>query len=146
MEEHAVFQIFQATARRIAASVVVLIALSLSSAAKAEGSAYDPPPSTGTGFIVSGWILTGVGALNLASLPICKADFYPADAEDTCVAASLVVGIGGLGLGIPFLIVGYNRRSDYHEWRRRHPLLRSLIETNVQLGKNSVSLNYRLEL
>jgi hypothetical protein len=62
------------------------------------------------------------------------------------VAASLVVGIGGLGLGIPFLIVGYNRRSDYHEWRRRPPLLRSLIETNVQLGKNSVSLNYRLEL
>lgn len=62
----------------------------------------DPQPSTGTGLIVAGWIATGLGVLNLATLPICFADFYPENAENLCVIGSATIGGVGLALGVPF--------------------------------------------
>src|SRR5687768_8859083 len=77
-------------------------------------------PSTGTGLIVVGWIAVGIAALNLATLPICYADFYPRESEDLCVGASLVIAGIGVSLGIPFLIVGYVNRSNYNDWKERN--------------------------
>ena len=82
-----------------------------------QSSVSTSEPSSGLGLIIAGWILTGVGALNFATLPVCYADFYQNYAEgDVCVAGSVAIGAIGLGLGIPFLIVGYNNRAKHNRW------------------------------
>jgi hypothetical protein len=82
-----------------------------------QSSVSTSEPSSGLGLIIAGWILTGVGALNLATLPVCYADFYQTYADgDVCVAGSVAIGAIGLGLGIPFLIVGYNNRAKHNLW------------------------------
>jgi hypothetical protein len=120
------------------------VALGLGAAIPAMTDA-DPQPSTGVGMIVAGWILGGIGVLNLATLPLCYADFYPSNAEDLCVALSAVIGGLGLGIGIPLLIVGYNNRSDYKDWQRRHgqaalPGLRLAFDRNAALVIYSAEL------
>jgi hypothetical protein len=86
-----------------------------------DSTVLEERPSTGTGKIVVGWIGLGVGVLNLASIPVCFADFYPANAKETCVGASIVLGAAGLGIGIPMLVLGYGQRGRYREWRERNP-------------------------
>lgn len=103
----------------------------------------DPQPSTGNGLIVAGWIATGLGVLNLATLPICFADFYPEDAEDLCVIGSAAIGGVGLALGVPFLIVGYNNKADYREWQARKGLAYHLQNTRVTVADDGVGLSYR---
>lgn len=100
-------------------------------------------PSTGLGPMIAGWAVTAVGVGNLAAIPICSADFYPHDAKDACIVASIAVGVAGLGVGIPLLIVGYSKRSTYNEWRSRHPLSSRLMNTQVALQNNSAVLLYR---
>lgn len=106
----------------------------------------DPRPSSGMGLIIAGWIATGLGLLNLATLPICYADFYPNNAESTCVIASAVIGGVGLTLGVPFLIVGYNDRADYKEWKKRNGFTAHLRRTHLAFHGDSALLVYSGEL
>jgi hypothetical protein len=106
---------------------------------------HDPQPSTGTGLIVAGWIATGIGVLNLATLPICFADFYPEDSENLCVIGSATLGGVGLALGVPFLIVGYNNKADYREWQARRGMAYHLMNTQVTLASDGAALSYRAE-
>jgi hypothetical protein len=106
----------------------------------------DPQPSTGTGLIVAGWIATGLGLLNLATLPVCYADFYPSEAQDTCVTLSAVLAGVGISLGVPFLIIGYNKRADYKAWKKRNGLTRHLLRTQLAFRDDSTLLLYAGEL
>jgi hypothetical protein len=115
----------------------------LPSAAWAQSApANDPQPSTGTGLVVVGWIATGLGVLNLATLPICFADFYPEDAETLCVIGSATIGGVGLALGVPFLIVGYSQKADYREWKARNGMAYHLQNTYVTVASDGVGLSY----
>lgn len=76
-------------------------------------------PSTGTGLLIPGGILTGIGVLNLATAPLCMTSLVDDRVEDECLVASLVVGGVMLGVGIPLLAVGASKRAKYLEWRRR---------------------------
>lgn len=105
--------------------------------------ADDPRPSTGTGLIVAGWIATGVGVLNLVTLPICFADFYPEESENLCVIGSATLGGLGLALGVPFLIAGYNNKSDYREWKARNGVAYHLMNTQVTLASDGAGVSYR---
>jgi len=116
--------------------------LSTTGARAQSAPASDPQPSTGNGLVVAGWIATGLGVLNLATLPICFADFYPEESEDLCVGASAVIGGVGLALGVPFLIVGYNQKADYREWRARNGIAYHLMNTQVTLASDGASLRY----
>jgi hypothetical protein len=93
--------------------------------------------------IIPGWILSGVGAMNLALIPVCHADFYPKEQSDLCVTLSIGVGIVGLGVGVPLLAVGYSKRHTYKEWRSRHPVLSQLGQTQVALQNSSALVVYR---
>jgi hypothetical protein len=136
----ALFSASPAAAERAAPSLLPALKLSV------PALTSDPRPSTGTGLIVAGWILTGIGVLNLAFIPACSADFYPPEAEDTCVAASAVLGGIGVALGVPFLIIGYNQRSDYKDWRERNSTLRHLMNARLAFRDDSALLLYRAEL
>lgn len=83
-------------------------------------------PSSGVALTVVGAIALGIGALNFALIPVCSADFYPAEQKDTCVVASVTVGVIGVGVGLPLLLVGLHQRSQYKEWRKSHPVLAGL--------------------
>lgn len=76
-------------------------------------------PPSGIGGIVLGAVGLGLGGLNLVTIPVCFADFYPAEATDLCVALSAGVGAALVAVGIPSLIVGKIRRKRYKEWRRQ---------------------------
>ena len=131
--------------KRVSLVSMLIGCLMLSTGAARAQSAppSDPQPSTGTGLVVAGWIATGIGVLNLATLPICFADFYPEESENLCVIGSATLGGVGLALGIPFLIVGYNNKADYREWKARNGVAYHLQNTHVTVANDGVGLSYR---
>ncbi|HEY5960780.1 MAG TPA: hypothetical protein VIV60_29700 [Polyangiaceae bacterium] len=82
----------------------------------------EPEPSTGLALTVSGGVLMGVGALNLATYPVCDVkSLYPnQDRRDLCKTLSLVAGVGFTAVGIPLLIVGLVQRSNHKDWKAAH--------------------------
>jgi hypothetical protein len=87
----------------------------------ARFGSYGKPPS-GIGGIVMGAVGLGLGGINLATIPVCYASFYPAEAKDLCVWASVGVGSALVAVGIPSLIVGIIRRKRYKAWRQQRVL------------------------
>lgn len=80
-------------------------------------------PSSGIGYLVTGGIFTGIGALNLLTAPICTTDLIPnSDTQKTCLIASLAIGGTFLAIGVPLLIVGGSKRSTYKQWKADHPV------------------------
>jgi hypothetical protein len=129
--------------RRVLVPVVgLLVLLAAPESAKAQ---EEPPPPTGTAQIVVGWIGTGVGAFNFATVPVCYADFYPEQSKDLCVELSIGIGAVGLGVGIPMLIVGYSRRAEYKRWKADHPALNELTKLRVSAVQGGGVLGYRTE-
>jgi hypothetical protein len=122
-----------------------VLACVLSTVTAAPARADEERPSTGTGQIVVGWIGTGVGTLNLVTLPVCYADFYPEDAKDLCVGASIGFAAVGLGIGIPFLIVGYGNRADYKKWKAEHPTAHELSKLRLSAVEGGGVLGYQTE-
>jgi hypothetical protein len=108
-----------------------------------EPDSNDHPPSSGVGMIITGWIMSGVGVMNLALIPVCTMDAYPRQSRDLCVQLSIGVGVIGLGVGIPLLAVGYHKRSQFKTWKQRHAVLNELLSTEVMLQNESALLVYR---
>jgi hypothetical protein len=76
-----------------------------------------PPPPKGTGGIIAGSILTGLGVINLAATGMCfveGGDFGLG--TDVCVGVQLGAGGFFVLLGVPLLIAGGVRRSRYKDW------------------------------
>lgn len=109
-------------------------------------SARDGEPSSGISQIVIGYVGVGLALVNLALIPVCYADFYPAGGKDLCVGLSIGIGAVGLAVGIPLLIVGYNKRANRGAWRERRGLSYHL--SNLRLGAlhGGGTLTYRARL
>jgi hypothetical protein len=87
------------------------------------GGEYADAPSNGVGYLITGGIFTGLGVINLATAPICKADTqFTRDTQNACLIGSLAVGGTFLAVGVPLLIVGAGKRSTYNAWRAEHPI------------------------
>jgi hypothetical protein len=129
-------------------SALLVAAVTLASApalAQERGLALldGKPPPTGTGMIVTGSILSGIGAVNLITSPLCKTDLIPdSDTQDVCFATSLVIGGAFVAVGIPVLIVGLNRRSTYREWKRKHGHLASLTNLGIAPTRGGAALTW----
>ncbi len=100
-------------------------------------------PSSGVGERVGGFIGLGLGVLNLATSPLCYTDIIDPELQDVCLGASLVVGGVGLAVGIPLLIVGYNKRADLLEWRERNGVAEHLLNTQLVVNGDGSLLIYR---
>lgn len=108
----------------------LLLAVLSPASASAQEPGYEMPPppagasygserpKSGIGGIVMGAVGLGLGGINLATIPVCYASFYPANATDLCVIMSVSVGSVLVAVGIPSLIVGKIRRNRYKEWKR----------------------------
>jgi hypothetical protein len=94
----------------------------------------EEPPSKGTGFLITGIILSGVGVVNLAASPICKTDLVDPEIQNGCLVASLVLGGTLVAVGVPLIIVGVNKRSTYNEWKARHPVASGFGVAPVRSG------------
>jgi hypothetical protein len=80
-----------------------------------------PEPPSGMGPMITGIILTSIGGANLLTAPVCMTDVYGElvgleELQRVCLGASLVVGIGGLGVGIPLLLRGNRQRNAHKDW------------------------------
>ncbi len=95
-------------------------------------------PSSGLGLTIAGSVLTGLGALNLASSPICRAGFYRRQVggtgSDVCFWGS--IGLGGvlLAVGVPLLSVGLLRRSRYRAWLESQQLTVSFEPDRTEIA------------
>jgi hypothetical protein len=100
----------------------------------AEHYSSGKPPPSGIGGIVLGAVGLGLGAINLASIPICHSSLYPANAADLCFGLSIGLGAALVGVGIPSLIVGIIRRKRYKEWRSQRVAQRGIDLDNVKVA------------
>ncbi|GMU03653.1 hypothetical protein KH5H1_77760 [Corallococcus caeni] len=100
------------------------------------------PPPTGTGMLVTGSILTGVGAVNLLTSPLCKTSLVPGDTQGVCLGTSLVVGGLFAAVGVPLLIVGVSRHNSYVEWKRQRSALSALLDLNVTPTPGGAALTW----
>ncbi|WP_375758427.1 hypothetical protein [Corallococcus exercitus] len=104
-------------------------------------SAGKPPP-TGTGMLVTGSIMTGVGAVNLLTSPLCKTSMVPRDTQDVCLGTSLVIGGALTAVGVPLLLVGISRHNNYVEWKRQHRALAALTDVSIAPTRGGAALTW----
>jgi hypothetical protein len=102
----------------------------------------DPKPKSGLGTLIPGWVLVGIGVLNLATSPICHTSAIEESQQDLCFNLSIGIAIGGAAIGIPLLVVGYNQRAEFNEWKTRHPNAAWLLNTQVALTQDGAALLY----
>lgn len=108
-------------------------------------------PSSGLGMIIPGWILAGTGAVGGLGTALCYSDSlrdpngepYTRQVKDICAGIYATIGVVSLSIGIPLLVVGYDRRHKYQEWRRRHPALGQLMRTEIAVDHHSALVVYR---
>ncbi|HRG98703.1 MAG TPA: hypothetical protein PLR99_20770 [Polyangiaceae bacterium] len=106
--------------------------LSASRPARAEPSsqplatAPSERPSKGTGFLIAGTILTGIGAVTVIGTPsICKTGTGSATTGKStagCERFGYIFGASLAAVGIPLMIVGLVKRSNYNAWMAEHPV------------------------
>ncbi|WP_147442209.1 hypothetical protein [Corallococcus exercitus] len=128
-------------------SLVVSAAVTLASApALAQERGLDlpggKPPPTGTGMLVAGSIMTGIGAVNLATSPLCKTSMVPRDTQDVCLGTSLVIGGALAAVGVPLLLVGISRHNNYVDWKRDHRALSALLDVGVAPTRGGAALTW----
>ena len=66
-----------------------------------------------------GGVGLGLGTVNLATIPVCYAEFYPPEAKNVCIGMSVGLGVALISVGIPSLIIGKKRHDRYRAWRAR---------------------------
>lgn len=101
--------------------------------------------------IIPGWILVGTGVGGGLGTALCYSDSirdangesYPRQVRDICAGIYATIGVVSLSIGIPLLVVGYDRRHKYQEWRRRHPALGQLMRTEIAVDHHSALVVYR---
>lgn len=117
-----------------------------SSPALAQDRANDlltsKPPPTGTGMLVAGSILTGVGAVNLLTSPLCKTSMVPRDTQDVCLGSSLAIGGVFAAVGLPLLFVGISRHNNYVEWKRQNRAVALLTDVGVAPTPGGAALTW----
>ena len=109
----------------------------------AAPEAPEEAPSSGIGLMVTGGILMGVGALNLASSAICKTDAVARSIQDGCFIGSLALGGTLFTVGVPLLIVGAVKRSTYKEWLTHHPEEDGALGFSVASGGGALTFRGR---
>lgn len=81
------------------------------------GYAYAAAPPSGLGLIIGGSILTGVGLISLATAPACASFYNEASGNrGGCYASTVIVGLVGLGIGVPLLVIGAIRQARFNRW------------------------------
>jgi hypothetical protein len=100
------------------------------------------PPPTGTGMLVAGSILTGVGAVNLLTSPLCKTSMVPRDTQGVCLGSSLAIGGVFAAVGLPLLFVGISRHNNYVEWKRQNRAVALLTDVGVAPTPGGAALTW----
>jgi hypothetical protein len=76
------------------------------------------PPSRGTGYLVAGNIFLGLGLLNLATMPLCRASVIePEGAQDGCLVGSAITFAVFAAIGMPLIVIGKGKAEEYKRWR-----------------------------
>lgn len=80
----------------------------------------DPRPRSGIAGVIVGSAASGIAALNLGTLPMCYASFYPDDARDACTVLSFAFAGIATVVAVPALSIGIVRRKKYKAWKARN--------------------------
>jgi hypothetical protein len=108
----------------------------------AFADATDPSPGSGFGQILAGWIATGIGTAGVAQVSTCGLDLnaFGFTQRRRCRNIGIAFGALGLGLGIPWLVFGYQKRRALRAWKQRHGLT---ALPDLELAGQSLLLRYR---
>ncbi|MBK6463291.1 MAG: hypothetical protein IPF92_20135 [Myxococcales bacterium] len=129
-------------------TVALVLSASLLSAAgpaRAEPPRAGPPsaaagerPSKGTGFLVTGAVLMAVGAVTIIGTPsICAQGAGTATTGKTsagCERFGYIFGASIAVAGLPLVIVGMVKRSNYNAWLAEHPVASRLTVSPLAGG------------
>lgn len=97
-----------------------------------------PPPSKGTGYLITGAVLTGVGVVTVIGTPsICDTGTGAATTGKSttgCKNVGYIFGASFAAVGIPLIIIGSVKRSHYNTWLAEHPVVSGLSVTGLTGG------------
>lgn len=90
-----------------------------------RGACGPPVPSTGTGLLIAGGVVTGVSLIFFAGAAVCQIDdSRPEREQNVCTAVQASIGAVALAVGVPMLVIGIYRRWAFDAWvRTYHPQL-----------------------
>lgn len=94
-------------------------------------------PSSGLGLTIAGGIVSGTSLFSFIAAPLCKLDGrnFSREAENVCLGVYVGIGVVQLAVGLPMLIVGIVRRSQFKEWvRQYHPRLAVWVEEDQRVA------------
>ena len=127
-------------------SVALLLSASLLSTSPARAEPSGKPlaaspserPSKGTGFLIAGTVLTGLGAVTVIATPsICKTGSGAATTGKStagCERFGYIFGASLAVVGIPLMVVGLVKRSNYNAWLAEHPVASRLTVSPLAGG------------
>src|SRR5262245_24524557 len=99
------------TARAALALAILLTAAT----GRAEEPTRRAEPPDGLLWLVGGGVATGLGVINLAGSGLCFATL-PQAQRVPCAATSVAFGLASVGLGVPLLVVGAEKRAEWRVW------------------------------
>jgi hypothetical protein len=136
--------------RKLCALFVCVSWLSVASV-HAEPPSFEAPfpASQDTPRPRTGWTGIGVGiggfvfaTGQLATIPVCYADWYPAKTS-VCLGSHIGLGIGALAVGITGLVIGKKRHRAYNEWKAKQERV-ALEGLNLGYTHGNAALSLRL--
>ena len=105
----------------------------------------DPNPGSGKGKIVTGWILTGAGTVDLLNLTSCSNHGGHVLRANTCLRLFTAISAVAVSLGVPLLILGYRQKHQQQKWKRRHGIAETLqnVQFALEPRREEYGLSYR---
>lgn len=108
--------------------------------ALAPGST-SPAPSSGTGLIIAGSIVVGIGGNVMTTALICYFP-YPVNSADECAILTLAAGGIIVAIGLPILIGGIKQRRAYNDWRKKNS---SLARYRILFDAHNAVVSWKTE-
>ncbi len=113
------------------------------------GYGYARPPSKGTGLIIGGSIMVGLGAVWFLTAAAWRAVettyWWDNGLGRTYFYTFIVLGALSELIGVPLLIAGIVKRSQYNQWAYQHPVADAVlkgIHVAAQPGGGGVGWGY----
>jgi hypothetical protein len=106
-----------------------------------KGACGPPVPGKGTGLLIAGGVVSGVGVLFFINAAVCQTNRdQTARDQNICTAITASIGAVAIAIGVPLLVIGAIKRNAFDDWvRAYHPQLAIVPTEGGAVGRVGLS-------